>query len=143
MATTTGEENVPPSPDPAGWGVNYTPSKDTPNGWAEKVGRRRARIMHGQDPELHPEKFTPQVNLLQFQWPTNEEARLWAEETFGPKTNREKRHKRWRKLGFTPLGNGVWSKSSGNTPVTEEPSSSSSTAYAGPAVPLQLETNTN
>ena len=49
-STTTVDENVPPSPDPPNWGSNYTPTNDTPNGWAEKVGRRRARILHGQDP---------------------------------------------------------------------------------------------
>ena len=75
-ATTTME--APPSPDPPNWGSNCTPSKDTPNGWVQVVGRRQARILHGQDPVKNPEKFTPRVNLTRFAWPSNDEASAWA-----------------------------------------------------------------
>ena len=65
----------PPSPDPPDWGVNYTPTRDTPNGWAEYVGRRQARIQHGQNPNnpAHAHLFTPQFSSA-FNWPTDEEA---------------------------------------------------------------------
>ena len=65
----------PPSPDPPDWGVNYTPTRDTPIGWAEYVGRRQARIQHGQNPNnpAHAHLFTPQFSSA-FNWPTDEEA---------------------------------------------------------------------
>ena len=65
----------PPSPDPPDWGVNYTPTRDTPNGWAEHIGRRQARIQHGQNPNnpAHAHLFTPQFSSA-FNWPTDEEA---------------------------------------------------------------------
>ena len=83
MATHTSYTEVEPlSPDPPGWGSNYTPSKDTPNGRVEIVGRRQARILHGQDPQKNPKKFTPMVDPLKFKMPTDQEAKEWAEDTF-------------------------------------------------------------
>ena len=66
----------PPSLGPPNWGVNYTPTRDTPNGWAaEHIGRRQARINHGQNPNnpAHAHLFTPQFSSA-FSWPTDEEA---------------------------------------------------------------------
>ena len=87
----------------------------------------RARILHGQDPQRHPEKFTPQVNLLAYKWPTNEE----AEEVF----HRSKKPKKIE-LESTPAAVGA----SSSTPITEDETAgaAASSSYAGPAVPLQL-----
>ena len=91
MATHTSYTEVEPlSPDPPGWGSNYTPSKDTPNGRVEIVGRRQARILHGQDPQKNPEMFTPQVDLTKVKWPTNEEAELWAAAVFSKPKKQKK-----------------------------------------------------
>ena len=67
----------PPSPDPPFWGSNYTPSQESQD-VQDFIGRRRLRILNGQDPEKMPDKFTPLVNLLKFEWPKNENARQWA-----------------------------------------------------------------
>ena len=55
----------------------YTPSCESES-LQEFYGRRRLRIINGQDPEKHPEKFTPLVSQ-RLEWPTNDEAFLWAE----------------------------------------------------------------
>ena len=68
----------PPSPDPPFWGSNYTPSQESQD-VQDFIGRRRLRILNGQDPEKMPDKFTPLVNLRKYEWPTWEEAQLWAE----------------------------------------------------------------
>ena len=68
----------PLSPDPPGWGLNYSPSMSSP-GFIAIHGRRRARILNGQDPTEHPQLFTPQVNVAKFKWPTDKEASDWAE----------------------------------------------------------------
>ena len=61
-------EKEPQSPDPPGWGIKYTPSKDSPS-FVALHGRRYARILNGQDPEKNPEKFTPRFNPMYFEWP--------------------------------------------------------------------------
>ena len=42
-------------------------------------GRRYLRIANGQLLVLHASKFTPEPNLMKFDWPTDEEALVWAE----------------------------------------------------------------
>ena len=76
MAADLSKEE-PPSPDPPFWGSNYTPSQESQD-VQDFIGRRRLRILNGQDPEKMPDKFTPLVNLLKFEWPKNENARQWA-----------------------------------------------------------------
>ena len=133
MATHTSYTEVEPlSPDPPGWGSNYTPSKDTPNGRVEIVGRRQARILHGQDPQKNPEMFTPQVDLTKVKWPTNEEAELWAAAVF----SKPKKQKKFELHNTPAVGGGTAS-----TPVTEETAAASSSfGFAGPLEPFQLET---
>ena len=87
MASPDPTNDEPQSPDPPGWGVNYDPHNDTPNGWSAIVGTYRARTMHGQDPEKNPELFTPRVN---FKWPTHEEAMLTANAAVEPKKKKMK-----------------------------------------------------
>ena len=78
----------------------YTPSNED-EASLNVFGRRRLRIMNGQDPELMPHKFTPIVSQ-HMQWPSNEEAYAWAKaaiaavrkrngQLFEPKQN--KKHK--------------------------------------------------
>ena len=55
----------------------YTPSNESEDS-LDFFGRRRLRIMNGQDPVLHPKSFTPLVSQ-RMQWPTNDEAFEWAE----------------------------------------------------------------
>ena len=126
--TTTTTMDAPPSPDPPNWGCNYTPSKDTPNGWVQVVGRRQARILHGQDPVKNPEKFTPRVNLTRFAWPSNDEASAWAEANVSSRKRQKK-----LELNSTPPAAGASS-----SPITEETTVSAGTSYAGPALPCQL-----
>ena len=38
--------------------------------------------MHSQDPQMNPEFFTPVVDPLKFKWPTDQEAKEWAEDVF-------------------------------------------------------------
>ena len=53
---------------------SYTPSNELQEA-LNVYGRRRLRMLNGQDPELHPEKFTPLPDMrMGMQWPTNEEA---------------------------------------------------------------------
>ena len=47
----------------------YTPSIESESA-QHFFGRRRFRIINGQDPALHPEKFTPVVGQ-RMEWPTN------------------------------------------------------------------------
>ena len=72
----------PKSPDHKAYIDNYTPSKE-PQDVQDFFGRRRLRIMNGQDPVHDAEKFTPRINPRKFKWPTNEEAKIWAAEVFG------------------------------------------------------------
>ena len=65
MTSTFSDTEEPSSPDPPGWGVNYTPTKDDPE-FVEFHGRRRARMLNGQDPQKNPEKFTPVVKPLKY-----------------------------------------------------------------------------
>ena len=130
MATNT--EQDPLSPDRPGWGANYTPSNDTPNGWVAVVGRRRARIMHGQDPQQHPEMFTPQVDLTKFKWPTNEEAEQWVDHLF-KKSKKPKKLEQELEPSATPA---VGAAANCTTAVTEEKAAE---AYAGPVVPIQMD----
>ena len=55
----------------------YTPSIESESS-LEFFGRRRLRIANGQDPEKHPNKFTPLISQ-RMEWPTNNEAFQWAE----------------------------------------------------------------
>ena len=54
----------------------YTPSNED-EASLNVFGRRRLRILHGQDPEEMPHKFTP-IPSQHMQWPSNEEAYAWA-----------------------------------------------------------------
>ena len=67
----------PQSPETKAFVDSYTPSKESKEA-QEFFGRRRLRIMNGQDPELMPHKFTPIVSY-HYEWPTNKEAYAWAE----------------------------------------------------------------
>ena len=83
------DEEEPLSPDSKAYIDNYTPSKE-PQDMQDFFGRRRLRIMNGQDPVRNREKFTPRVNPLYFKWPTNEEAETWAAEVSESKGKKQK-----------------------------------------------------
>ena len=51
----------------------YTPSNED-EAALNVFGRRHLRILHGQDPDEMPHKFTPIVSQ-HMQWPSNEEQR--------------------------------------------------------------------
>ena len=51
----------------------YTPSNED-EASLNAFGRRRLRIMNGQDPELMPHKFTLPITSQYMQWPSNEES---------------------------------------------------------------------
>ena len=40
------------SPDPPGWGVNFSPSQLSPSEINFHGGRRRVRMLYGQDPDV-------------------------------------------------------------------------------------------
>ena len=124
---------LPPSPDRPGWGKNYSPSNDTPNGWAEFVGRYRARIIHGQDPQKNPELFTPQAKSSPLKWPTNEEAYQWVDSFF-------QQQKKPKKLAFhdTPAATSG-SSTSPVTGVAGEPPTSRAPRESSPIRSLPLE----
>ena len=48
----------PPSPETQAYIEAYTPSNESEES-LDFFGRRQLRIANGQDPEKHPEKFTP------------------------------------------------------------------------------------
>ena len=117
---------------------SYTPSNE-PQGMVDLHGRRRLRMNNGQDPEKHPEKFTPPPAVVRVVdvWPTNEEVYAWAEP--GRKKRaaynirmREEAEK-MKKLK-TPSG----AAGSSSTPITDETAAAAINSYAGPALPIQL-----
>ena len=132
MTSTFSDTEEPSSPDPPGWGANYTPTKDDPE-FVEFHGRRRARILNGQDPQKNPEKFTPVVNPLDYKWPSNLEAKESVEKLFRP-------NKRVMKLQLqveTPAVSGASCSSS--APVTEETAAAAAKATSlSPSQPFQL-----
>ena len=79
MSNVVKDMDEPLSPDSQAYVNNYSPSKESPS-LVAFLGRRRLRVMNGQDPVLNPEKFTPPVDLRYYKWPTEEEARLFAAE---------------------------------------------------------------
>ena len=86
---------------PASWLEisNYTPSQESKEE-QDFFGRRRLRIINGQLPLLHPLHFTPVVaaDPIKFDWPTDEEALVWAEAG-----KRHARRSLGQLLGETPL----------------------------------------
>ena len=113
----------------------YTPSDESEASLAV-FGRRQLRIINGQDPAVHPEKFTPLVSQRMV-WPTNDEAYNWAEP--GRKKRalfnialQEEAVKKNQKTPSRAAG------SCSSTPNTEETAAAASSSYAGPAVPCQL-----
>ena len=132
MTSTFSDTEEPSSPDPPGWGANYTPTKDDPE-YVEFHGRRRARILHGQDPQKNPEKFTPMVDPLKFKMPTDQEAKEWAEDTF----HRNKRVKKLQLQVETPAVSGASSSSS--APITQETAAAAAKAtILSPTEPFQI-----
>ena len=116
----------------------YTPSNETTE-TQDFFGRRRLRIINGQDPENHPEKFTPLPAVVRVAdvWPTNEGAYKWAE------PGRQKRalyNKRIReeaeqmKKVKTPSG----AAGNSTSPKTEDTATAARTSYGGPAMPIQM-----
>ena len=132
MTSTFSDTEEPSSPDPPGWGVNYTPTKDDPE-FVEFHGRRRARMLNGQDPQKNPEKFTPVVNPLDYKWPSNLEAKESVEKLFRP----NKRVKKLQLQVETPAVSGASCSSS--APVTEETAAAAAKAtILSPSQPFQL-----
>ena len=124
-----------PSPDTQAYINSYTPSKESQDS-QDFFGRRMLRIMNGQRPETHPEKFTPLVDQ-RMKWPTNEEAYEWAEP--GRKKRALFNSAMWAKVECqkklkTPSG----AAGSSSSPITDETAATASNTYAGPAVPIQL-----
>ena len=93
----------------------YTPSNESEDS-LDFFGRRRLRIMNGQDPVLHPKSFTPLVSQ-RMQWPTNDEAFEWAEPARKKRAlfNTKLREKAQHKSLKTPCAAG-----SSSTPITNE-----------------------
>ena len=93
----------------------YTPSNESEDS-LDFFGRRRLRIMNGQDPVLHPKSFTPLVSQ-RMQWPTNDEAFEWAEPARKKRAlfNTKLREKAQQKNLKTPCAAG-----SSSTPITDE-----------------------
>ena len=77
MSNVVKDTDEPLSPDSQAYVDNYSPSKESPS-LVASFGRRRLRVMNGQDPVLNPDKFTPPAELRYYKWPTEEEARIWA-----------------------------------------------------------------
>ena len=88
--------------------------------------------MNGQDPEAHPEKFTPKVVCV-FKWPTDEEAHKWAKNAIksARKENIFKVNKKQKMVASPPEGitHGIALGTDENQPSTKEP-------WKGPAVPF-------
>ena len=82
MSNVVNGMDEPLSPDSQAYVDNYSPSNESPS-LVAFFGRRRLRIINGQDPEQNPERFTPRVSLKSYKWPTDEEARLFAEKAIG------------------------------------------------------------
>ena len=131
---------VPDSPETQAYIKNYTPSKESQED-QEWYGRRRLRILNGQDPEEHPQLFTPQPRVVRVVdvWPTDEEAYQWAEPgrqkraLYNNRIREEAEKMNMKKLK-TPSGAAGYS----STPITDETAAAASSSYAGPALPIQL-----
>ena len=95
----------------------YTPSNED-EASLNVFGRRRLRIMNGQDPELMPHKFTPIVSY-HYEWPTNKEAYSWAEAAIRKVRKRDGQllEPEQEKKQKTP---GVAAGGSSSTPETDE-----------------------
>lgn len=78
MSNVVNGMEEPLSPDSQAYVDNYSPSQESPS-LVAFFGRRRLHIINCQDPEQNPERFTPRVSLKSYKWPTDEEARLFAE----------------------------------------------------------------
>ena len=110
----------------------YTPSIESESA-QQFFGRRRFRIINGQDPALHPEKFTPVV-AQRMEWPTWVEAYEWADAA-----------KKSRKRGLFELEQPSAKKTPGvaagvsSTPATNENDPVGRASVVGPALPFQLE----
>ena len=123
----------PLSPEGKAYVDNYTPSKDDPEVVAF-FGRRHMRIANGQDPERHPEKFTPvRENLMHYKWPTDEEAELWAAKVMAGSKQVEPKSKQ---MLFASCSPSVGS-SSNVSPATVAKTGSSSSADDFEAMPMQ------
>ena len=133
MVANNSDGKEPPSPETQAIVGSYTPSKETQE-TQDFFGRRRLRIAAGQDPVAQPEKFTPQVDMTKFKWPTEEEAKLWAkskpwEDKSTWACNGEK-NKRQKKLA---LGAGASS-----TPATDSEAAVAVPRFQPPGLPFQL-----
>ena len=78
MSNVVNGMDEPLSPDSQAYVDNYSPSNESPS-LVAFFGRRRLRIINGQDPERDSGQFTPRVDLTKYKWPTDEEARNFAE----------------------------------------------------------------
>ena len=107
----------------------YTPSNED-EASLNVFGRRRLRIMNGQDPELMPHKFTPIVSY-HYEWPTNKEAYAWAEAAARNTRKRQlfEKHIFEKKLK-TP--GGAAGGSCSTTPATDENLQPQQAATLGP-----------
>ena len=128
----------PLSPETLAYINSYTPSKE-PQEEQDFFGRRRLRIINGQDPEKQPQKFTPQPRVVRVVdvWPTDEEAYQWAEPGRQKRAlynNRIREEAEKMKKLKTPSGAAGYS----STPITDETAAAASSSYAGPALPIQL-----
>ena len=135
MASNTNHADTEPlSPDAQAYINSYTPSKE-PQEEQDFFGRRALRIMNGQDPKKHPEKFTPQVSQA-LKWPTNDEAYAWAEPGRRKRAlfNTQLREAEQTKKLKTPSA----AAASSSTPITYEAAAAASSSYTGPALPIQL-----
>ena len=95
----------------------YTPSNED-EASLNVFGRRRLRILHGQDPEEMPHKFTP-IPSQHMQWPSNEEAYAWAKAAIRAVRKRDGHlfEAEQEKKQKTP---GVAAGGSSSTPETDE-----------------------
>ena len=93
-----------------------------------------AAVCAGQDPEKHPEKFTPMPQVEPMQWPSNEEAFAWAE---AAKKRVRKRQLFEMQLLSEKKTPGVAAGGS-SSPVTNENQPPEQAAPPPAAVPFQL-----
>ena len=90
--------------------------------------------MNGQDPVLHPEKFTPVISQ-HMEWPTSDEAYEWAEAAMKQAHKRQLFDVEQPSAKKTPgVAAGVSS-----TPATNENDPVGRASVVGPALPFQLE----
>ena len=96
------------SPASKAYIANYTPSKE-PQETIDLMGRRRLRILNGQNPEKHPEKFTPQDAHI-FKWPSQEETEEWDKQCsrkrvlFGHSLRKDREEEEKKLKKHTPVG---------------------------------------